>query len=559
MKKTKKIISKLVTSVLLTSLTMALLTGCGDTGANSNESTPSNSESSSEGDVSSSSESENDENSNSKSNQYGVITYAIGTSWNTINPWYNAPSACTLAVIGKIYDDFGVISKEGEVDKRAAESLDISEDGKTVTVHLRENSIWHDGEPVTADDWVWTLETIASEEIAYGTKSFINILAGTDSAGNAVEGEEFGAKKVDDYTLEIDLKDATNDIGFFASTKYWYVLPKHLLEDIAVTDLENADFWAAPVGSGPCVFDSEISGQEITLLPNEDYYLGAPKFSKLIYKVIDPSNFVSSLLVGEIDAFYPSISIDEAKELEGQDGINVQKDTQNTTFYYSAINNKKYDIKVRQAINYAIDKQLLVDQLLQGEGVPGGGMTALGSRYNKAPEYGGRDVEKAKELLKEAGWVDGTTLQCVASDGVREKIAVILQQNLAEVGINVEIVNLDATTALAGLRDGTYDMGAISYPGTAYPPTAKSLYNPDANTPSNIVDYSVADKFNEINAQQDEAERLKLAEELAQIVDEQQNNLILFHQYNYFITSDRVSNVASLEYENVWQWEVEGN
>ena len=114
---------------------------------------------------------------------------------------------------------------------------------------------------------------------------------------------------VDDYTLKMTFKSATPvEDWLLLHNKYFYVLPQHLLGDIAPADMMSADFWNAPVGSGPCIFESEISGSELDLASNPNYHLGAPKFGKLVMKVIAATNTITSVAAGEMDGFFQAPS-----------------------------------------------------------------------------------------------------------------------------------------------------------------------------------------------------------------------------------------------------------
>lgn len=545
---------KLVGIMCAISLAAAtLLSGCG--GASSADSTASGNTS-----TQAASETASTDTGSVESGSYDdvVVTYAQIATWNTLFPWSKS-NYYSIGPIEKIFDCLACAELDGTFTPRAASSWEVSEDGMTVTIHLQENSYWHDGEKVTSEDWLWTLETISDPAVNTATsKSGLNILAGCDSSGSRIEGEEFGVEAPDDYTLVLHLNKPTSEAAFMSNAYAWSVMPKHLLQDVAPADLVANEFWTKPIGSGPCTFISEVSGQEITMGSFADYYMGAPKFGKLIYRVVASSNLTTSMMAGEIDACYPNITPDEAKDLEGIDTINVTKTTDVTALMFVSIDNQTYSKNVRQAISYAIDKQLIVDQLLLGEGqvavstaVPGSSSDVSGLTYE------GRNVEKAKELLAEDGWVDGTTITCAIPNGIRERIASIMQQNLAEVGINLEVITVDAATMFSGLRDGTYGMGIITVNLSANPTSVmKGLENPLATPFNRMTDSTVYDKMVAIEGMQDETERNAALKDVYEYMNEEQNYVLLYHEYIFNITAPRITGPSIVGYDKVWEWEV---
>ena len=249
------------------------------------------------------------------------IVYALSGAWNRLMP-YDLIGINSIIPNEKIFDRLVGFDNESIIYYRAAQSIDLSDDMKTFTVHLNPDSKWHDGEPVTAYDWEWTFQTMAKPEFeGYGSRGFLSGFAGVDATGTG----DIQISAIDDYTLEMHLKSPTTPEAFFGSySYYYYVLPKHLLEDIPVDELGNCDFWNNPVGSGPCKFVSETPGYEVELEAFDDYYLGRPQFDKLIYRVMDKDTLSAGLLAGEFDTGWRNVSAEEALDtLDGVDGLHA--------------------------------------------------------------------------------------------------------------------------------------------------------------------------------------------------------------------------------------------
>ena len=342
--------------------------------------------------------------------------------------------------------------------------------------------------------------------------------------------------------------------------KYFYVLPEHLLGDMDPAEVNASDIWDNPndLGSGPCTYISELSGSQLELGSFADYQLGAPKFGKLVYTVISASNTVTSVMTGELDMFIQSASIEDSLAAEEM-GLPVQKSDLPTSIVAFLINNQNVsDKRIRQAMNLAIDKEMLIEQNVEGQGVPSATFIIPGSEYDAGIEWS-RDVEQAKALLEEAGWDSSQTLT-MAVTSTRERMAAVIQQNLAEVGINIEILTVDLATEFAGLQDGTYDLGICGSTATNYPLWMEGYYDYRNATYCQITDPTFAEYQEEIAAALDESIRKDLVNEYQQFWYDEMPLVMLYHAYSFSVVSPRMSGVhqsdSGMLNEAVWNWEV---
>ena len=422
-----------------------------------------------------------------------VITYGMTSAWDTINPYGSSSgSMYQNLVCDKLYDRLAFLEEAGTgVSPRGAESWENTDDGMSAIFHLDKNAKFHDGEPVTAADWVFTAKLITNPKFDYGLRSEFNTWAGTDENGLEESEGSVKVEAVDDYTLKIGFKNVTPvEDWLLLHNKYFYVLPEHLLKDIAPENMKTDAFWAKPVGSGPCTFVSEVAGSELELASFADYHLGAPKFGKLVLKVIAPTNTITSIAAGEMDGFFQAPSVDDAMAAKDL-GLNVENSAEPTTVAVFLINNQNVpDKKVRQAMSYAIDKELLIEQTLQGNGVPSTTCIIPGSEADNGVKWE-RDVEKAKALLAEAGWDSSKKLNMVVTSA-RESMAAVIQQNLAEAGINIDVQTVELATMFSGLQDGTYDLGICGSTAMAYPLWMSGYYDNKNATYCQITDTQYA-------------------------------------------------------------------
>jgi len=329
-----------------------------------------------------------------------------------------------------------------------AESWDISKDGLVITFHLKRGVKWTDGVEFTADDIMYGYKTIIDEK--------------TPTAYSEDFKQVKKAEVVDKYTFRV-----TYEKPFAPALSSWasnvVILPKHLLEG---KDITKSCLTRNPVGIGPYKLNKWIAGQELMLDSNKDYFEGRPYIDHYIYRVIpDSATLFLELQAGGID-------------MMGLTPIQYTKQTNNDffrknfqkfrypVFAYTYMGfNLKYplfkDIRVRKAIAYAIDKSEIVDVVLFGIGsIATGPYVPNTWPYNpnvKKYEY---NPEKAKQLLKEAGWEDTDGDGILDKDGkpfeftiltnmgntLRMNTATIMQWRLAKVGIKVEIRALEWST-----------------------------------------------------------------------------------------------------------------
>lgn len=541
---------------LTMSMTFAL-SGCGsDTGSStSGEGTTSSTEESTGTEEGASTE-ETGDTETAQTTDYSdvVINYGLTTAWDSLNP-YGSSSGSTFQhlVLDKLYDRLAYITE-------AAESWESSEDGMTATFHLDPDAKFHDGTPVTANDWVFTAYLITDPNFDFGMKSEFKFFEGTDDSGVRT-GDTLGIEAVDDTTLVMHFKTPTPvEDWIMLHNKYFYVLPEHLLGDMDPAEVNASDIWDNPndLGSGPCTYISELSGSQLELGSFADYQLGAPKFGKLVYTVISASNTVTSVMTGELDMFIQSASIEDSLAAEEM-GLPVQKSDLPTSIVAFLINNQNVsDKRIRQAMNLAIDKEMLIEQNVEGQGVPSATFIIPGSEYDAGIEWS-RDVEQAKALLEEAGWDSSQTLT-MAVTSTRERMAAVIQQNLAEVGINIEILTVDLATEFAGLQDGTYDLGICGSTATNYPLWMEGYYDYRNATYCQITDPTFAEYQEQIASEMDETARKELVNEYQQFLYDEMPLVMLYHAYSFSVISPRMSGVhqsdSGMLNEAVWNWEV---
>ncbi|MEV8632000.1 ABC transporter substrate-binding protein [Streptosporangium sp. NPDC051023] len=340
-----------------------------------------------------------------------------------------------------------------EVIPGLATSWETSEDGLTWTFHLRKGVTFTDGTPFDADAVVFAFDRLLKKDSPF----YYPAAAG---AAGLWSGQIKAYEKVDGETVKITTPQPT---GHLLSDLTFLTFPS----PTAVKKHGNQDFALHPVGTGPFVFESLTPGQQLVLLPNKNYWGGAPKLGKLVLRPIpDAAARTAALRSGEVNWIeYPSP--DDVESLKSS-GYSLLSDNYDHLWYCTFDQAKKpwNDVRVRQAANYAIDRKSIAENLLKGTADPAYQHAPSSTEvYDPANDTYSYDLAKAKALLSEAGVSGGFSATLAVPTGgsgnlVPIPIATALQDQLARIGITVKIQKVEWSALLADLNAGKPAAGA---------------------------------------------------------------------------------------------------
>lgn len=337
-----------------------------------------------------------------------------------------------------------------------AEKWDISEDGKIYTFYLKKGVRFTNGREVEALDFKYSIERILNPKTMSPRTWVFDKILGAKEYIVGKSADCSGLIIRDKYTLQIILEEAFAPFLDFLAMPAGYVVPKEEVEKW------GEDFSKHIVGTGPFKLERWIPDEKITLTANTDYFDTKPKVKKLEYRII-PEELTAwaEFEFGNLDAIgIPIAEFDRItnnpkwqRYIVSQPGMNV---------YYLGLNCQKppFDkVEIRQALNYAIDKEIILNTVLKNRGIISHGPIPPGllgySTKLKPYEY---NPEKAKKLLSEAKFPDGFKMK-IYQKSSREvlEITEILQAQLKKVGIEVEIVQLEWTTLKEMINKGKTD------------------------------------------------------------------------------------------------------
>lgn len=498
-----------------------------------------------------------------------VVTMAIISTWNTLNI-YNTSGNYGHCVADQLFERMVSCTHDGEYLPRLADSWEMPEDHTSMTFHMNKNAKWHDGEPLTADDVVFTLKAVTSEKMDNYYRSKFVCLAGTDDNGICASPDDLQVEAIDDYTVKVGLKTPKDEQTVLSTLcSFLYVLPQHILDTGDYSDINGSDFWTSPVGAGPFKYVKDIAGEQLEMTANEDYYLGCPDFKTFVIKVVPATSLTAGLLNGEIDVVGAgSIPLSDWGTIESSDNLVAESITsyayQYMEFNLSDGNDAFQDAAVRIAFDKAIDKQLIVDQLMAGEGqVAVGPMPKYHPYYNDALEGNSYDPNAAKSALEAANFDFNRTYRLIVPQGnqVREQSALIIQQNLKDIGIKVEIETYDFATLLEMMRNGDFDLGLLGGGSNIDPNESAVIVKPgSAQNYSLLTD----GKWYDLAAKGDSLvnfnERKEAFDAYQAALVEDQPYIWLYHQNNLQAHSTRIAEIPMEDFiwynYEVWTWKL---
>ena len=453
----------------------------------------------------------------------------------------------------------------------------ISEDGRVITMNLRDDIVWSDGEPITSEDFAFT------QEMAVDVNNTVSSAYPYDQIASI--------ETPDPQTVVITFNEP---FAPWMGTLWHGLLPAHILRPVFESEgtINDAEWNREPtVGCGPYVFDSWESGSFARFVANENYWLGTPKIGEIFVRFVpDDASQIAALRAGEADLgtfiAYPDVPTLEAEGIEVVKAFSGYNE--GWYFYLDPENGHPalQDVRVRQAIAMAFDRFSINQDLLLGLSQPAVTDWDNTPYVDPTLEPWPYDPDQARQLLDEAGWVDSN------GDGVRDKDGVelvlkhgtttreirvdtqaVAQQQLAEVGIQLELLNYDSDIFFGGYSDGgpaaTGQLDIFQYSSTPNfpdPDVAEWLCSeiPSDESPSGtnwmaLCDEELDSLFKQQAAQVDFNERQQTFHQITRHIFENAYWIGVWQDPDIWAVSSRLSNAkigGVTPFFNIMEWEI---
>lgn len=456
-----------------------------------------------------------------------------------------------------IFDTFITVKADGSYENSLADSVEITNDNKTYTYHLKQGVKYTDGTPVTVKDYYFALKVMLDP--TYDGESDLTLanIVGTKEYKEGSATEISGVKIIDDNTIQIDVTDYDaltqvylGTIPFVSEAYYGKGFKKGSLDSIKSLN-------SKPLGSGPYVLSSYKAGQEVDFTANADYFKGAPKIPNLIYRVTTEGTNLALIQSGETDMDNITVSPDNIEELEAMGFVDVNI-LPNNGYGYIGMNLKEdkfADQKVRQALTYGFNRKDIVESVYGDYAnvidIPESKVSWAYTDENIT--HYDFDPEKAKQLLDEAGWK-------VGSDGIREKdgkkfeinfsatadnpvvdaLLPIMTQNYKDLGINLKAETLDFNAIMDKADKGDFDMYFAAWGLTPDPDNTVYITNGAQNRfgySNATVDELMAKGRKELDLEK----RKEIYKQMYQELNKDVPAILMYQRTNMYGISGRVS------------------
>jgi len=367
----------------------------------------------------------------------GTRNMSMGSDFTTFDPFFDADNNTFKPVL---FDAPLRISDDGKFELWLAESMDESADGLSITLRFRKGVKFHNGREMTADDVVWSVDRARNDKLGHHLADRFTTVT--------------GATKIDDYTVKINFSEITP--GRLNALAGLYIFPKEAEKDIATK----------PVGTGVFKFQEWVPGDHLTLVKFDDSWRkGEPYLDKVVVKPLpDAQSRVVSLLGGSVDLLR-GVALSDKAQLAKAGDTTLLSQPPGFSFYAFILNITKPPLDnhlVRQALNYAVDRDKINKTVFSGEAT----MTTLpyGTLSWAYPEdlesYYKFDLDKAKKLLVEAGYPNGfkTSVLVRGTSGVYLDMAQVYKQDLAKIGVDLELIPIELAQYWPKLYASEFDM-----------------------------------------------------------------------------------------------------
>lgn len=459
--------------------------------------------------------------------------------------------------------------ESGQLSGNLAEKWSVSPDGKVFTFILRDGIKWHDGQPLTAEDVKYSIEYAGQPGYKGARGSYIAAIKGVEDFKKGKTPDLAGIKVLDKKTIQITTAE-TYASGLFRFGKNFEIFPKHIWEKIPVEKaMEATDVLRNPIGTGPFKMTKFVPDQYVEFVKNDEYWGGKPKIDKFILQKTNQNVAQALLLKGEVDQMYLTTLLKSDAAQYKARGIKVQTTPYNA-YQYLAFNLTMdifKDKKVRQAFAYAMDRESVVEGFMEGMGVVASNpyppnFWAYPPKGLQEYKY---DPKKAIELLTAAGWTYKAqekkmyfagkpvkfTLKYAKGNTITEKSAPLLQQNLKDIGIELDLQIMEFATMFDQAKKGDFELAFIGQ-GNEMDGDISKFYDSSFikplgdNSGSNFIRYKNPELDKLIDSSMrtlDQKERTAIFNKIGLLLNEELPVVYRYHWFENVVYSGKLNKV----------------
>ena len=516
-----------------------------------------------------------------------VVTFIWTQEFDTLNPLYTQMWFVTALFPVYVcqawwFDDQNSPIPNLVTEIPSVENGSISEDQRTITLKLRDDIVWSDGTPITSADFKFTYDMLMADGNAVASRSPYDLMASLETP--------------DERTVVVTFPEpyAPWLSSLFSGSSGISIVPAHILQPVfdAEGTIDTAEWNTAPtVSCGPFVFDEWQSGSFAGFVANDNFWLGRPKLDELFFRFVpDDASMIAALVAGDGDVgtFFAYSDVPQLEEA----GITILNSFSgfNEGWYINMHPEKGNpalkDVRVRQALAYAFNREKLVQDVLLGL------TNVAATDYDNSPWIDPSitpypyDPEKATALLAEAGWTDTNGDGTVDKDGVelvlkygttnrevRQDTQAVAQQDLAAVGIGTDLQSYDSDLFFSSYaEDGpsaNFSLDIIEYSDAPnFPDPDSSVWrcseiptddNPVGVNTSGLCDEKLEALFVQQESQVDFNERQQTLYEITRYIFDQAYWIGIWQDPDLFGFSNRMINVkmsGAIPFFNIAEWDV---
>jgi oligopeptide transport system substrate-binding protein len=414
-----------------------------------------------------------------------ILHLAIDTDPKTFDP-ISIDDTNSDGLAHKIYNTLVRFNEKLEIVPDLSEKFSVSPDGKIYSFTLRKGVKFHNGREVKAADAVYSLSRLLSNE-SKRPQWLMPMVKGSEAYYKDPKSE-LGIKTVDEYTLTIELTTPFAPFIMHLCTSNCAVIPREAVED------KSKPFARNPVGTGGFILKEWKNSEIVRFVRNDNYFVTRPILDEIQFHIVKDGNTrLEQYFLGELDACaeIPNGRVKESVEKAGKENV-FELETLRTNYIGIGMPNgnfkDKADVKplgtnklVRQAINYAIDREYLCNTTLEGRGVPAKGILPPGMKgwFTEGRPGWPKDIEKAKSLLAQAGFPEGKGLPVITllhrNDANTKINAQVIVSDLEKIGIKCELQARDWNSFLEMVEQEPKQMFLLGWVAD-YPDPDNFLY-----------------------------------------------------------------------------------